>query len=261
MTFQYQSINRIVISSLLLVLGLTVSTNPLAHNVVSGVYADGMTIEGEIGFSNGVMAEAGVVVQVLNEAGDKLGETVLTDDGAFVYQAETVQKHLFKANLSSGHIAEMVIEADELIDDGVGAAPLSSKLMASAVSLETTAEVSNPHTSLPQIASAQMAKSQATESQASEPQPAEPLAGKSPAAESQNTDLKNTVAIAPGVSASELQSMIRSAVAQQVRPLQKELRAYKEKVMFRDIAGGLGFIFGLFGVAAWMASKRNVKDD
>jgi len=209
MTFQYQSINRIVISSLLLVLGLTVSTNPLAHNVVSGVYADGMTIEGEIGFSNGVMAEAGVVVQVLNEAGDKLGETVLTDDGAFVYQAETVQKHLFKANLSSGHIAEMVIEADELSGDAV--AELNS--------VEAKGEVS------------------------------------------EKTAPQDTVAMAPAISVSELQSMIRSAVAQQVRPLQKELRAYKEKVMFRDIAGGLGFIFGLFGVAAWMASKRNVKDD
>ncbi|PWQ92639.1 hypothetical protein [Leucothrix pacifica] len=209
MIFQYQSINRIVISSLLLVLGLTVSTNPLAHNVVSGVYADGMTIEGEIGFSNGVMAEAGVVVQVLNEAGDKLGETVLTDDGAFVYQAETVQKHLFKANLSSGHIAEMVIEADELSGDAV----------AESNNVEAKGEIS------------------------------------------EKTAPQNNVAIASAISASELQSMIRSAVAQQVRPLQKELRAYKEKVMFRDIAGGLGFIFGLFGVAAWMASKRNVKDD
>ncbi|MGB1311009.1 MAG: hypothetical protein ACPG47_07335, partial [Leucothrix sp.] len=62
------------------------------------------------------------------------------------------------------------------------------------------------------------------------------------------------------LTAAQLQSMVRSAVAQQVKPLQKELRAYKEKVMFRDIAGGLGFIFGLFGVAAWMASKRKQGD-
>jgi len=31
--------------------------------------------------------------------------------------------------------------------------------------------------------------------------------------------------------------------------------------MVRDIAGGLGFIFGLFGVAAWMASRRKQGDD
>lgn len=60
------------------------------------------------------------------------------------------------------------------------------------------------------------------------------------------------------ISVGQLQSIVRSAVAQQVKPLQKELRAYKEKVMLRDIVGGLGFIFGLFGVAAWMASKRKV---
>ena len=62
-------------------------------------------------------------------------------------------------------------------------------------------------------------------------------------------------------STEQLQRIVRSAVAKQIKPLQKELRAYKEKVMFRDITGGLGFIFGLFGVAAWMASKRNREED
>ena len=63
--------------------------------------------------------------------------------------------------------------------------------------------------------------------------------------------------LSSNITAEQLQAIVRSAVAQQVRPLQKELKAYKEKVMLRDIAGGLGFIFGLFGVAAWMASRRN----
>ena len=62
-----------------------------------------------------------------------------------------------------------------------------------------------------------------------------------------------------GISTTELETIVRTAVAQQVKPLQKELRAYKEKVMLRDIAGGLGFIFGLFGVAAWMASRKQSK--
>jgi len=51
------------------------ASNASAHNVVSGVYADGIIIEGEIGYSNGDMAEAGSPVQVLDENGDLMGIT------------------------------------------------------------------------------------------------------------------------------------------------------------------------------------------
>lgn len=206
-----------------IVFGLAASGSAFAHNIVSGVYADGMMVEGEIGFSNGDMAAAGVMVEVLNDAGEKLGETALVEGGMFAYQASAVQKHIFKANLSSGHIAEMVIEADELSADTASTASGSGSLVVA------SAEPANNST---------MAIT----------------------ADASNTPSESAGSIALGVTATELQAMIRSTVAQQVRPLQKELRAYKEKVMFRDIAGGLGFIFGLFGVAAWMASKRKNKD-
>lgn len=184
-----------------------------AHNVVSGVYADGMNIEGEIGFSSGLMAESGVMVEVFNEVGEKLGETQLDDNGQFMYTAKTVQKHIFKANLSAGHIAEVVMEADELSDAGSASAVES-------VAMETSTGVA-------------------------------PAKG---AVAATNGIVVSNAGTA--ISVDELQSLIRSAVAQQVRPLQKELSAYKEKVMLRDITGGLGFIFGLFGVAAWAASRR-----
>lgn len=182
-----------------------------AHNVVSGVYADGMSIEGEVGFSNGDMAEAGSPVKVFNEMGEVIAELSLTDGGVFNYEAKTVAKHTFKANLSAGHVAEMVIEADEL----------TGLIM-------------------PQ---AQNTATKNTEQQTKS-------SGEAAAA--------GALMLNNQISVGQLQSIVRSAVAQQVKPLQKELRAYKEKVMLRDIVGGLGFIFGLFGVAAWMASKRKV---
>lgn len=176
----------------------------VAHNVVSGVYADGMVIEGEIGYSNGEMAEAGTVVKVYDENGDLLSELVLNESGAFVYEATTATKHTFKANLSLGHVAEMVVEANEI----------------------------NP-----------------------------PMGYVAPAdSVAKTTDSKKVVDGVVSITVEQIDSIVRSAVAQQIRPLQKELRAYKEKVMFRDITGGLGFIFGLFGVAAWMASRRNKGD-
>lgn len=194
----------------------------LAHNVVSGVYTDGMTIEGEVGFSNGDMAEAGSPISVFDEAGKLIAELQLTEGGVFAYEAKAVSKHVVKVNLSAGHVAEMVIEADELT------APTKSMKMPASNAVQSTIVTTK-----------------------SEPLIALP-SGRSAAGE---------VVFDSKISTEQLQSIVRSAVAQQIRPLQKELRAYKEKVMFRDITGGLGFIFGLFGVAAWLASKRKREEN
>ena len=228
---------RLVLISLL---GMNAAA--LAHNVVSGVYADGMTIEGEIGFSSGAMAEDGLLVEVFNEAGDKLGETHLDEHGQFVYTAKRVQAHTFKADLSSGHIAQMTLEADELSDVGV------ASLVAPSAALDSAAD------QVSQSVNANLANSIVSTNAG-----AKASAG-SFAERSANTSVAGGLVVTnnsgAAISAAELQGLIRSAVAQQIRPLQKELSAYKEKVMLRDIAGGLGFIFGLFGIAAWASSRR-----
>ena len=194
----------------------------LAHNVVSGAYTDGMTIEGEVGFSNGDMAESGGSVSVFDEVGNLIAELQLTEGGVFTYEAKAVSKHVVKVNLNAGHVAEMVIEADELT------APTKSMKMPESNAVQPTilTTKSGPLVALPSERSA-----------------------------------TGEVVFDSKISTEQLQSIVRSAVAKQIRPLQKELRAYKEKVMFRDISGGLGFIFGLFGVAAWMASKRNREEN
>jgi len=193
-----------------------------AHNVVSGVYADGMMIEGEIGFSNGDMAQAGSPVKVYGSEGGLIAELTLAEGGVFSYQAKTATKHIFKSNLSAGHIAEMVIEANELTP----VKPLSTS-------------------DKPPLIKRSM--------DSRKPQTSDNKVGNTPLG-SDGSSLGSNITV------EQLESIVRSAVAQQIRPLQKELRAYKEKVMFRDITGGLGFIFGLFGVAAWMASKRKQGD-
>jgi len=235
----------------LLLLGalFSLSTVTAAHNVVSGVYADGMNIEGEIGFSSGLMAESGVVVEVFNEAGEKLGETQLDNNGLFTYTAKTVEKHTFKADLSSGHIAEMTIEADELSDAG-----LKLAVAGAATDIATGAAPANVATA---VTVGSNGVSQASNASAGGFAKQSARAGTQTVA-GNGVEAAGIVVTNAGtaISAAELQSLIRSAVAQQVRPLQKELSAYKEKVMLRDIAGGLGFIFGLFGVAAWASSRR-----
>ncbi len=193
-----------------------VSLNVNAHNVVAGAYVEGMSIEGEMGFSNGEAALPGVVVEVFDEAGNKVGETLTEEGGLFVFVAKKAQKHVIKANLGAGHVATIEIEADEFSagDAGKTAAAPTAKSTANA---DAAKAVSAPTTGSGQLAT--------------------------------------------GVTVQELESIVRKAVAKQVRPLQKELRSYKDKVMIRDIAGGLGFIFGLCGVAAWMASRKTAKSE
>lgn len=53
-----------------------------------------------------------------------------------------------------------------------------------------------------------------------------------------------------------LQVMIEKAVAKQIKPLRKELTAYKEKASFRDAIGGIGYIFGLCGIGIWLNQRK-----
>jgi len=49
---------------------------------------------------------------------------------------------------------------------------------------------------------------------------------------------------------------IEAAVARQIQPLRRQLDAYEDKVRLHDILGGIGTIFGVFGVAAWWSAGR-----
>ncbi|MCB9948208.1 MAG: carboxypeptidase regulatory-like domain-containing protein [Rhodospirillaceae bacterium] len=53
-----------------------------------------------------------------------------------------------------------------------------------------------------------------------------------------------------------LAAMITETVRQQVRPLREELLAYGAEVRVRDVVGGIGYILGLFGIVAYVLSRR-----
>ena len=53
-----------------------------------------------------------------------------------------------------------------------------------------------------------------------------------------------------------LTAAIETAVARQIRPLREELNAAREHAGMQDVLGGLGYIFGLAGLAAWWRSRR-----
>ncbi|MEG3638506.1 cobalt transporter CbiM [Magnetococcus sp. PR-3] len=175
-----------------------------AHNMVADVYAEGMAVEGEVGFSSGDMVQ-GTTVTILNDQGQVLGKTQTNEEGIFTYQAKQVMDHHFYVDAGAGHIVKLILPADQL--------------------------TGNPATSPVIIQPTQL------------PQP-------DPHAHHHNEELIS------GVGQQQLERLIETAVAKQVKPLRKQLLAYENKVRLQDALGGLGYIMGLVGLALWLSSRR-----
>jgi len=58
-------------------------------------------------------------------------------------------------------------------------------------------------------------------------------------------------------SRAELATMIRN----ELRPLRQELTAFKNKSDFQSVLGGIGYIFGLFGLGFYIAARRKMDNN
>ncbi|URK18611.1 cobalt ABC transporter permease [Thalassospira sp. GO-4] len=54
----------------------------------------------------------------------------------------------------------------------------------------------------------------------------------------------------------EQEEVIAAIVRDELRPLRREITAYKEKNDLQSILGGIGYIFGFFGIAYYLAARR-----
>jgi nickel transport protein len=64
------------------------------------------------------------------------------------------------------------------------------------------------------------------------------------------------VTVAPQAPPPAEMDAVEAAVARQIRPLRQQLDAYEDKLRLHDILGGIGTIFGVFGVLAWISAQR-----
>jgi hypothetical protein len=149
--------NRILKQGLLTLMTLlSLSLMPVyAHNVVGGVYAIGDQIEGEIGFSNGDMAAEGTEIKVSDTQGNLLGTVVTDSEGLFVFTAQQRIDHQFFANLSSGHVLELMLPADELPESLPGGNAVSNADM---VQTSTPVNFSGDQVALQQMIEKAVAK-------------------------------------------------------------------------------------------------------
>jgi nickel transport protein len=79
------------------------------------------------------------------------------------------------------------------------------------------------------------------------PEPAASAAGATPEA------------AAPAAMPADLTAQIAEAVRNEVRPLRRELVAYKEKHDLQTVLGGIGYIVGLFGLAFFLMARRQIR--
>ena len=217
-----------MIRAALLVLSVVLTPLPaLAHKVIMGVFPSGRQIEGEIGFSGGDAPE-GQLVEVFDEVGNKLGETVTDADGFFMFTPTKDGAHHFRADMGAGHVAEAVMPAEE-VTQIVGQSAGSNGSTAATIGWSTT--------------------------------PATPEVSGQTLSDASKVD---TTHVAPQVIVAALNQAELDAIAKivrdETRPLRQEIAAYKEKNDLQTILGGIGYIVGLFGFGFFIAARRKLKD-
>ena len=78
----------------------------------------------------------------------------------------------------------------------------------------------------------------------------------------QDTKPEETTAAAAGAADETLTkaqlTLIARAVQKQIIPLRRDIDAYKEKNDLQGILGGIGYIFGLFGLGFYIAARRKM---
>ncbi|MBC07997.1 MAG: cobalt ABC transporter permease [Thalassospira sp.] len=174
-----------------------VGTPAQAHKVIASVFPSGANVEGEIGFSNGVMAE-NTLVEIFDPQGNKIDEVITDGDGFFVYTPSQKVDLRFRADLGAGHVAEATFAIAELSgSDSTKTAASSQAPVASAGGSGTGSAITR-----------------------------------------------------------EQEEIIATIVRDELRPLRREITAYKEKNDLQSILGGIGYIFGAFGIIYYIAARR-----
>ena len=69
-------------------------------------------------------------------------------------------------------------------------------------------------------------------------------------------DTRAVNASSASASASLTPAQLEQAIAKAIRPLREQIDQYEAKVRMHDILGGVGYIFGVFGLFIWFRARR-----
>lgn len=190
----------------------------LAHKLQLFAFADGNRVEGSAYFSGGGGAR-GASIRVFDAENRLVADLQPDADGSFNWVAPSPMDYLLVAETGDGHRVEWRIGADELAP---GFLPVQGAPPAAGVGPRgPNGAYTEPESNATR-----------TNGAVGRPESPDPCA--------------HDAVVDPALSAA-----IALAVARQVRPLREELAAERDRVRLQDILGGLGYIFGLAGIALW----------
>ncbi len=215
---------RTIINTLLILAALSLlPSTSQAHRILVFAYGDGPSIVGETSFSSGRKAKD-VTITVMDEASKKVLATTKTNDkGEFkiAIPEEAAKKQLnllIVANAGDGHRGEWHMAAEDYIE---GAAEAND---------EAAPDVTTPAVTTKAPEERQAAGS----TPVSQPQPAVQC-----------------------LTAKEIERIVEKTMDRKLAPVKHMLAlACEPGPSVTDILGGIGYIIGLGGIAAYFKSKK-----
>lgn len=215
--------NRTAVGAIFAIIFLVIAwISPIkAHSIKLFATADNETITGYGYFPGGGKYRRGKLT-IYGPENVVLGQLMTDDSGAFSFTAQYRCDHIFTIETGDGHFAHYTVKAAELPDS---LPPLQ---------INKSTEPSKPTGG------------------GSELQPPSPNDARTTPLLESHKDPKN-------ITNAHLEEIIGTAVARQVRPLREQLERYEQKVRLHDIFGGIGYIFGITGVAFYVAGRKKFR--
>ncbi|SIN71082.1 hypothetical protein [Halodesulfovibrio marinisediminis] len=217
------------LSTILFVFILTciLTTSALAHRVNVFAWVEGNMVHSESFFSSGNRAQKSAITATDKKTGKVIAKGTTNNNGewSFTLPADAIQSKdpiVIALDAGQGHAGSWTLETEDFAD----APPLP------ATSTKTTPTSSKPETSV-------------------QPQTPVQLSTQTNASSSTTVTLTKT----------ELDKLIRDAVRQEIAPLKAQVsklnaQILQPKTTIKDIFGGIGYILGLLGLAAFMHYRK-----
>ncbi|MBW1988170.1 MAG: hypothetical protein JRI97_01350 [Deltaproteobacteria bacterium] len=193
----------------------------LAHRVNVFAWTEGSTVRVEGSFAGGKPVCGGLVT-AMDAAGEQVASCTMDENGECSFEAAPGQRLTVVLDAGLGHRGEWVVREQ---DWGLASAPMDEA----------------PKTGTEPVPAGAAGAGQAP----------------SPATEAVSVPGPPGRAVAPCLSAEDVERIVGRALETRLAPLRKTLaEAMDPKPGIRDIVGGVGWILGVFGAAALAASRR-----
>src|SRR3990172_12976277 len=193
-----------------------------AHKVQMFAHVEGSKVFVEGYFADGKKAKNSEVTVFDNKSGERVLGGKTDDMGKFSFNIPKKTDLRISLNASLGHKTEQVLPGSELPDAGGSNMPLRG----------TKEHENNP--------------------------PIPPLEkGGKGGFERGFSGVKEKVASFSQIEQVELQVMIEKGIEKGISPLLRGFSECKERVYYSEIIGGIGYIFGIMGIALYFKARKN----